>query len=154
MTQRSLGRGSGIIAAKSCFKLEKWLKPVNRNMITSAMRPASLQEESRLIPSPPKPRRTINETTRTNKDIMCLLSTRAGYLPFACVVPLGGPLNFCCVSPCRSPAVTDGRWLVSCFLEPLLHLLRFVFQQVSLFCRSSLLVTSLRSGTALDHKHH
>src|SRR4028118_1622677 len=81
MTQRSLGREAGIMAAKSCFKLEKWLKPVNRNMIARAMRPASLQEESRLRPSAPKPRRTMNEMTKTNREIMCLLSAGAGHLP-------------------------------------------------------------------------
>ena len=84
--------------------------------------------------------------TRTNKDTMWLLSARAGYLPSAYVAALGGPLNFCYVSPCLAPAVTDGRWLVSCLSEALLHLL--------FLCRSSLLVTSLRPGTALDHKHH
>src|SRR5918998_392013 len=117
MTQRSLGKGAGIMAAKSCFRLEKWLKPVNRNMITSAMRPASLQEESRLTPSAPNPRRTMNEVTRTNDDIMCLLSAGATYLPSAYVVALGGMLNFCCVSPRLPSAVTDGPWLVSWLLE-------------------------------------
>jgi hypothetical protein len=78
MTQRPLGRRSGIIAAKSYFMLVKWLVPVNRNMIAKAPRPAALQEESHLTPSRPTPRRTMNETARTNRDAMCLLSARAG----------------------------------------------------------------------------
>ena len=44
MTQRPLGRGSGIIAAKSYFILVKWLVPVNRNVITKAPRPAPLPD--------------------------------------------------------------------------------------------------------------
>src|SRR5918994_5418809 len=80
MTQRPLGNGSGIMAAKSYLRLEKWLKPVNRNMITRAMRPASLQEESRFTPSAPKPRRTMNEMTKTNREIMSVLSVGGAVL--------------------------------------------------------------------------
>src|SRR5918998_4520604 len=100
MTQRPLGRGSGIIAAKSYFMLVKWLVPVNRNMIAKAPRPAALQEESRLTPSKPTPRRMMNEATRTNKDTMCLLSARAGWsaLRLCC-----GPLRVAYFSVRHSP---------------------------------------------------
>src|SRR5215210_5208510 len=126
MTQRSLGRGAGIMAAKSCFRLEKWLNPVNRNMITRARRAASLQEESRLTPSAPNPRRTMDEMTRTNKDIMWVSFPRGQviYPPLMSRPSVGrstsvAPPDFCL------PAVTDGRRLDSWLLEPLLHLLRF-----------------------------
>src|ERR687893_1129169 len=84
MTQRSFGRGGGIIAAKSCFMPVKWLVPVNRNMITNPPRPATLQEDSRVTPSNPNPRRKREETRRTNKDTMGVYSfsqiaTRAAY---------------------------------------------------------------------------
>src|SRR5918995_7378932 len=92
MTQRSLGKGGGIIAAKSYFMLVKWLVPVKRNIITKAPRPATLQEESRLTPSNPIPRRSRNEIARTNKDSMCLLSARAGDLPSAHAASLDGSL--------------------------------------------------------------
>src|ERR671911_1866311 len=93
MTQRSLGKGGGIIAAKSYFMLVKWLVPVNKNMITKAPRPATLQEDSLSTPSNPAPRRRRNEITRTNKDSMCLLSARASDLPSAYTAPLDGSLT-------------------------------------------------------------
>src|SRR5918998_4386967 len=105
MTQRSSGRGAGIMAAKSCFRLEKWLKPVNRNMITRAKRPASLQEESSLTPSAPKPRRRMNEITRTNSDTMCLLSAGAGDLPSAHVATLVGSLAVVSVPVYHRPSL-------------------------------------------------
>src|SRR5918993_1019472 len=52
----------------------KWVAPVNTNMIATAIRPASLQEESRLTPSDPIPRKRMNETTRMNKGAMSVSS--------------------------------------------------------------------------------
>src|SRR5918995_678632 len=51
--------------------------PVNRNIITKAPRPASLQEESCLTPSHPTPLKRRNETTRTKRDVMRLLSPQS-----------------------------------------------------------------------------
>src|SRR5918993_3563847 len=104
MTQRPLGNGSGIMAAKSYLRLEKWLKPVNKNMITKARRPASLQEESRFTPSAPKPRRRMNEVMRMNKDIMCLLSAGARNPLCAYLTTLVGSLACCRV---HLPSATD-----------------------------------------------
>src|SRR4028118_9232 len=118
MTQRPLGKGAGIIAAKSYFMLEKWLKPVNRNMITKAERPASLQEERRLTPSQPKPRRKTNEISRTNRDTMCLLSGRAGDLPSAYAATLVGSLACCRVTSPLPPSVTTGRGSSLAFCRP------------------------------------
>jgi hypothetical protein len=46
---------------------------IPENMITTAIRPASLQEESRLTPSAPTPRKRMNEITRINKGAMSVL---------------------------------------------------------------------------------
>src|SRR3712207_8990010 len=54
-----------------------WLKPVNRNMITKARRPASLQEERRLTPSAPKPRTAMNEIAKTDRKSTRLNSSHA-----------------------------------------------------------------------------
>src|SRR4028118_2143757 len=99
MTQRSLGKGGGIIAAKSYFMLVKWLKPVNRNIIASAMRPATFQEESRSTPSSPTPRRRRDEIIRTNRDTMCVsFPGRASDSPSAYAAPFDGSLTSCCAS--------------------------------------------------------
>jgi hypothetical protein len=148
MTQRPLGKGAGIIAAKSYFMLEKWLKPVNRNMITKAERPASLQEERRLTPSQPKPRRRMNEISRTNRDTMCLLPGRAGDLPSAYAATLVGSLACCRVTSRLPPAVTTGRGLVSCLLSSLLYLLRSSGRG-----RPPVPVPSVRAGATADHPH-
>src|SRR3712207_9039770 len=81
-------------------------------MITKARRPASLQEERRLTPIQPKPRRRMNEITRTNRDTMCLLSARAGDLPSAYATTLVGSLG-CCRVTFRPPStIPFSRWLV------------------------------------------
>src|ERR687894_2840987 len=146
MTQRPSGRGSGIIAAKSYFMLVKWLVPVNKNMITKAPRPASLQEESLSTPSKPTPRRMMNETRRTNKDAMCLLSARAGCsaLRLCC-----GPLRVAYfsvrfLSVYRPFLLAKG----SCSLASLLHLLLLSGRSWPY-----VLVLSLRPGAALNHPH-
>src|SRR5215207_815149 len=149
MTQRPLGKGSGIIAVKSYFRLEKWLKPVNRNMIATARSPAAFHEERRLTPRKPTALRTRNEKTRMNRDVMCLLSAGAPYLPSAYAAvhrgrstPVASP-TFCL------PAVAEGQWLDSNLLKPLLHLLRF-----SGWSRLFITVSSLHSGAALNHPHY
>src|SRR5918995_5479064 len=106
MTQRSLGKGAGIIAAKSYFMLVKWLVPVNKNMITKAPRPATLQEESRSTHSNPAPRRRRNEIAKTNKDSMCLLSAGVGALPSAFAAPLNGSFTSC--PPIRQYLLAEG----------------------------------------------
>src|SRR5918994_5285748 len=57
----------------------KCVEPVNRNMIATARRPASLHEESLLTPSKPIALKTRNEITRMNRGaIVVLLSARTG----------------------------------------------------------------------------
>src|SRR5829696_2216287 len=67
-------RVPGSIAAYSCFMALKCVEPVNTNMIATAIRPASLQAESRLTPSDPTPRKRMNEITRMNKGAMSISS--------------------------------------------------------------------------------
>src|SRR5918995_4546218 len=118
-------------------------------MIIRARRAASLQEESRLTPSAPNPRRTMDDTTRTNKDIMCVSFPRGRvvYPPPMSRPSVGRsttvpPPDFCL------PAVTDGRRLDLWLLEPLLHLLRFFG-----WSRPSVLVPSLHPGAGMNHPH-
>src|SRR5918998_3722044 len=136
MTQRSLGSGAGIMAAKSCFRPEKWLKPVNRNMITKAMRPASLQEESRLTPSAPKPRRRMNETTRTKRDTMCFLSAEADSCPPLMSRSSMGRSYFCSASLRLPQIVVEGQRLGSCFPISSFHLPCYFRLEPNLHCGS------------------
>jgi hypothetical protein len=64
------------------------LDPVNRNMITTAIRPAFLYEESRLIPSSPSPRRSRNEVMRAFLAIL-LLAAAGAYFGFATLAGVG-----------------------------------------------------------------
>src|SRR4028118_2149756 len=149
MTQRPLGKGAGIMAAKSCLRAEKWLKPVNRNMIARARRAASLQEESRLTPSAPKPLRMMNEIARTNRDIMRVSFPRGqASAPRSCHNPRWAA-RFALLHPSTATAVPTGRTYVSCLLASLLHLLRFTGRG-----RSFITIYSLRPEAALDHPHY
>src|SRR5918997_2219346 len=146
MTQRPLGRGSGIIAAKSYFMLVKWLVPVNRNMTTKAPRPAPLQEESHSTPSKPTPRRMMNEARRTNKDTICLLSERAGDPPSAYAAALLGHLLFGASLTVCLPTGPACQRLV--LLGVTAHLLLLSGRS-----QPYVLILSLHPDAALNHPH-
>jgi hypothetical protein len=79
---------------------------------------------------------------------MCPPFCEDGWPPSACVAALDGRFLFVAQLTVCLPAVTNGRWLVSWLLGPLLH-------TPSLFGWSRLFITvpSLLPGVALNHPH-